>query len=1542
MHFSYYSDGNSNIELSTVNKTAVTINTVGAAVDVFIIGTAYDNDTQQPAYINQYSGTSGDRFAGWKTGAGDNGSKIKIYTLDGSDPLGINGKAYTIINDQSDKYAVADETAGGNGYNGLGLVEVTKNADDKYVTANAQDVLPMWIFEAQSDRTYYIRSSGGKYININGNNDVQLTNTPQKLQIELLSDGHVTIASTVKTDNKTIYLDLFANKDPKVFSAWAQANVNNVNNNEKFYLTEIESGLVIYKYPEYDGTYPDGTPSDTGTVKNLSNDIYTPYSDGYVVQAPVRNTYTSYDYDLDPTRKWIYVFDHWTDGEYNYHAGETITESGITANNPKVLTAVWSFVRTEEVGSVVRYVIELYDPAVGASSLPTLLGLNDGVTEEERSGAFASHYTVRSLTQYYYKTPRGERVDIISKNDPVAYDFVGWQTEDDNIMLQPGDIINIDQTTDGQRVYDTDSDGVITLTAVWSNTYQNGKDRQVYFFMSKVARKDDIFDTRPAISVNSGDFTSAVYTSVMQPSDTAPTWTSAVNGASCYPVVSYDPQNPDSIDMPTANSLVRQLGTVGVTTTGENAATYKLADFPTDEQIFAKLRAQNTTGITLDGVTVPKDDLTTENFTIHWYVCKYQAEWHIDGKLAPNVSYVTITKTFEGSSDAIDRIPESYCIKVKNTRDESNCYTLKLTDKTNELASYGFISGANRKNATYGYVEQKNNTYKWILPANIDATFSITEENYSVGGYGIAASFSVVNAINPENNRPPTRWFGALDGEAATYVAGEVDVESLQTINLTNMYVDTKTFVIQKRDKGSNYTPMPGVNFKVYKFNTSTSAYEPIRIQRVEGSSSDEGRYTVLYSQTGNEDFAVTGKDGNLYFTMDRPTDDGVYDRYKFEEVIPAGYYDTPGVDPPSFELKVYNDRFDVEEMSIQPAEGTMAEVQALDPFAESEALAQTAGVLICNEPIWLVSVNVHKHWDPMCPAEDSVTMRLSGTVDGKEVASRTIVLDAAGSAGAAATSWHYKWQGDEALPLVVGNKLVYYEVEEIKVNDFEKGTPAFDQWIPKYMTPKYYDSDHNQLQNQGNHVKSEDEYKVREIDFIVENAKNSGDAVTINFEKLAMDTGRHLEGAVFDIYRAETDPTLDLQTITFNGETITVYDRGYQYITENFRFYFNTGATYYLEEIYAPEGYEKLCGLIKVVVGENGTISVETESCAAAYVVYNNDPSNPLIADITVTDINSGATPGGNSIIITKHVVGSSTSGTFNFRLLLEGLAAGAQIIEKGLNGVDTTHTAGDDGKITVDFDLVNGAEKVFTQIMMGIHYTVTELLADDSDYISSYVTSKKGAGDTYIEIDRSEITAKSSGAAVNNVASGINGGTDNKVDFTNIKPGKLTISNTVNGNMGSRVKQFEYTLAVSFNSMPLSGSVSYKKIASDNTETTETTSFVNGKIYFTLSSGERVVFENLPYNANVTVLESAEDYDASSLVDGANQFLTRCTAMIGENTTIAFTNTKNAVLPTGVDSIVDKAAVLSSGCLVLMLSAFYLKYKRRKTAGQIYSKRH
>ena len=156
------------------------------------------------------------------------------------------------------------------------------------------------------------------------------------------------------------------------------------------------------------------------------------------------------------------------------------------------------------------------------------------------------------------------------------------------------------------------------------------------------------------------------------------------------------------------------------------------------------------------------------------------------------------------------------------------------------------------------------------------------------------------------------------------------------------------------------------------------------------------------------------------------------------------------------------------------------------------------------------------------------------------------------------------------------------------------------------------------------------------------------------------------------------------------------------------------------------------------------------------------------------------------------------------------------------------------------------------------------------------------------------------------------------------------LTVTKTVSGNMGSRDQKFDFTATFSdANGIAYQNGLVNVRYP-DGTDATVTLNN-SGSVTFQLAHGESIRFA-LPPDTTYTITEGSNEYEATWSVDNGPAHSGKvATGVLTANQTVTFTNTKKAVIPTGIDFTVK--AILGAGLLLLIgASAFAVVSKRRR----------
>jgi hypothetical protein len=176
----------------------------------------------------------------------------------------------------------------------------------------------------------------------------------------------------------------------------------------------------------------------------------------------------------------------------------------------------------------------------------------------------------------------------------------------------------------------------------------------------------------------------------------------------------------------------------------------------------------------------------------------------------------------------------------------------------------------------------------------------------------------------------------------------------------------------------------------------------------------------------------------------------------------------------------------------------------------------------------------------------------------------------------------------------------------------------------------------------------------------------------------------------------------------------------------------------------------------------------------------------------------------------------------------------------------------------------------------------------------------------------------------------------TDESATFTNTYTppanGKeLTISKTVTGNMGDTNQAFTFSVTLTdADGSPLSN-MDFRVLLPGETDTTLYTTDANGVLTFSLKHGDQVTIKDLPQGTRYTITEGTEDdaksYKTTFVVTGgtsnAQEDKTQSGALNDGNAEVKVTNDRNLVVPTGIQTETQPAALillLSAGALLLL----------------------
>ena len=154
---------------------------------------------------------------------------------------------------------------------------------------------------------------------------------------------------------------------------------------------------------------------------------------------------------------------------------------------------------------------------------------------------------------------------------------------------------------------------------------------------------------------------------------------------------------------------------------------------------------------------------------------------------------------------------------------------------------------------------------------------------------------------------------------------------------------------------------------------------------------------------------------------------------------------------------------------------------------------------------------------------------------------------------------------------------------------------------------------------------------------------------------------------------------------------------------------------------------------------------------------------------------------------------------------------------------------------------------------------------------------------------------------------------------------------SKTIAGNQGDKNKRFTFTLSIT-NAIPGTYPVEAVDVVGNPTSITIGTDGTFSATY-DLTNGSTFKILNLNKNAVCSVSEDAQDYTPSHTVDGGSTIGTNASGNItlaDQDHSVAFTNTRNGIIPTGVLVTIAPFAIgiLLFGALII----FFIAKRRRE----------
>ena len=720
----------------------------------------------------------------------------------------------------------------------------------------------------------------------------------------------------------------------------------------------------------------------------------------------------------------------------------------------------------------------------------------------------AGTYTLRSPdseTAVSYVPPAKN-----GNNRHFVYTFIGWRLGDSTSTLQPGDTLDLDAL----RAY-ADANNQVTIHSVWQAMDAKSHIETVNYYLN--------LDCEIMDNISNGfqhqhpdKFTGSVAHSRVFGSEKVST-DGHTNAQLIAPPTSAD--NAYKVD-----SRIR------ATDTDPIAPGVQVEEFPSDEKILAGLRKAGTT-FQLDGTTIEPQDLTTDNFTIRWYVLKYEVSdgWHIDGVLVAKHGRLVVTKTFAGDSEAIERVKDKFSISVAHTESGSKVtdYTLSLNaaDKEGDKTKTGYTA-----------YDPETDTYTWALPVRQNRTYNIQEQGYTLNQdkWNNSNQYKIENSEDNDGSWQTYTTKGVY--VTAQAYPNDVPDDTCQTVVLRNMYVQAGLLTVNKIDATTG-NGLRSVQFKISKVDGT-----PLTLYKKPGTyeySTDTGAQTEGYSQVVEGNLLTT--DANGYFTIKL----GIHgvgslsEQYYLEETVPTGYEG-----PTKIRITV-TDLGKIEFANEVVNATTGKESQWLEGVG-------TNLLTIKNRSKLLTAVKAQKDWgDTAENLRRPVTVELWRNNAKLTGSAYTQVLSAA-------NNWQYEWQD---LPLYIDGKVAEYSLREVMIGDVAYDANTDSDGYQDYLVS--YDATLYKQGADGTYTQDAtwlDENGQRQFaDHALLTVHNRVLQGTIGLAKVD-DSDRPLAGAEFTLY-SDAACTQALQTTVSDNSGFVSFGQ-------------HPSGTYYIKETKTPANY--------------------------------------------------------------------------------------------------------------------------------------------------------------------------------------------------------------------------------------------------------------------------------------------------------------------------------------------------------------------------------
>ena len=830
------------------------------------------------------------------------------------------------------------------------------------------------------------------------------------------------------------------------------------------------------------------------------------------------------------------------------------------------------------------------------------------------------------------------------------YSFMGWRIVGDaaNTVYASGDEIPFDTLKTLAR-----NTGSVNIKSVWSAQDTNTSSphiRSANFYLNLNCEILDVDGS--SSSAGSDSYTESIYSTRVSGTDTF--------GAGDFTLLSSE-SSTSAYDV---DKKIRNATSSGTPIKPPSSWTSYTQDgvtferFPTDEEVLQQVRNLGSQ-IKIDDEVISTENLTSSNFTVRWYVVKYDTTdgWHIDGVLVAKKARLVVSKTFEGETDALEAFKAARGYSSLDEFDKDDDFYVDVTHEatvsgaTTDVTDYKLLlipdSDLDHTDTTdrrYGYTsyDEATNTYTWEIDARQDRLYTVKENNYylDTDSWNNLTWYEVRNSNSTYNTNGWTEYdvdTGASVKVLAAAYPTDVPSSAWQAIGFRNAYVHKGTLAVFKNDYTTG-AAMANVAFEVEQTDTSatTALYRKKGTNEYTTDTAVVEQHADVYEKV-TDGKAVTDANGVFFLSLAAPDESSTVTAtyvLKEQKDTAVGY---DGPDTITFSM-TYNNG--ITDGKVETTGGS------------SEVTWAKAGdnkfiLNIYNRSTEYTSVTAKKQWADGTTSPKPVTVQLwrkYGSVEEPVPSTgangKSVLVDVDGNEASNEVqlskdnSWTFSWG---SLPLFINNEQVGYSLRETWIGDpasndsaaYDAEADPEDGYADYAVTTedaRYVAGDMpDTVNNTGDELRKlyPQESCSWEADdgsttyanhvlLMINNAEVKGIISFTKKDRAGLD-GKPLSGATFTLY-SDADCTKKIEDFTTEANGLVAFSK-------------QASGTYYIKETKAPAGYSfDVSAVYKAVVSNGSPVitKVGDASQTAITSLYNKFGAGLNIKKIGEGDVSS------------------------------------------------------------------------------------------------------------------------------------------------------------------------------------------------------------------------------------------------------------------------------------------------------------------------------